>query len=296
MPEMKKLFAILLTLIPAAAAWSAPVADVQKTSGRDLQADSVALHPSHKTVPWLSPMRDIYVLTGVPLDRKITNESLDVKFQLSFKLYPFYVSPRWTCYFAYTHLTVWNAYGHSAPFRDNSYMPGFYFDGNLPHGNRLILGLEHRSNGRPYYGNPLASETVQDYSRGMNYIFASWRKTLGRHEFGLDAKAGVSCGVGPYPRGENRYTQDLFLYYLGYLTMDYRFNAERFGLHASVTPIVNSSIANVTAEASYKVVNNDKFPMRLMLQFHYGFDDAMCDCVQDAAPPVHLRFGFLFRK
>jgi len=252
-------------------------------------------HTSRIQRTWISLMRDMYVITGIPLDREINNESLDVKIQLSLKLFPFEISDKWTCYLGYTQITVWNAYGKSAPFRDNSYMPGFYFDGDLKDNNHLILGLEHRSNGRPYYGNPLASETVQDYSRGMNYVFASWRKTINRHQFGFDAKAGVGSGIGTYPRCWERYTQDLFLYYLGYATFDYRFDAERFSFHTCLTPIVNKSIANVTIEPSYRIVKSDKFPLRLMLQFHYGFDDALCDCVQGAKPPVNLRVGLLLR-
>jgi len=260
--------------------------------------DSVTVaknHPSRQTKPWISPMRDMYVIAGVPLDRKITNESLDVKIMLSIKLFPFGISDRWTCYFGYSQMTVWNAFGKSFPFHDNTYMPGFYFDGSLKNDNRLILGLEHRSNGRPYYGNPLVSETVEDYSRGMNYIFASWRKTIGRHKLGVDAKAGFSTGIGPYPRCWERYTQDLYLHYLGYATFDYSFDTERFSFHTCITPIGNKSIANVTIEPTYRIVKTDKFPLRLMMQFHYGFDEALCDCVQDAKPPVNIRIGFLIK-
>lgn len=252
-------------------------------------------HPSRETKPWISPFRDIHFLVGVPLDQEINRESISVRFQFSLKLYPFTVSKNWTCYFAYSQISIWNQFGKSSPFHDNSYMPGFYFDGNLPKDNRLLLGIEHRSNGRPYHGNALASETNEDFSRGMNYFFASWRKTKGLHEFGLDAKAGFSAGVGDYPRGEELFTQDLFVYYLGYLTFDYRYNGPKFAAHACVTPIWNKSIANVTAEASYRVVRSDKFPLRLMLQFHYGFDEALCDCVKGATPPMHLRFGILIR-
>ncbi|MBQ2521940.1 MAG: phospholipase A [Bacteroidales bacterium] len=241
--------------------------------------------------PLLSMYRDSYITFGMPLDRALTKDNADIKFQLSVKLHPIDINPKWQFYVAYTQLTVWNAFGKSSPFKDNMYMPGFYFEGDLGKGNRLITGYEHRSNGRPYFGNPRSTPEKDDYSRGMNYLKLVWDKNWGNSDLVVSARAGFSAGVGDHARRQKMFTQDLFLYYLGYVTVGYCYDNGKLGADVFVTPIGNKSIANVTAEGSWQF--HPKLP-RLFLQFHYGFDEALCDCVAGGVPPVSLRIGFLF--
>lgn len=244
--------------------------------------------------PFFSQFRDWYCIAGVPFNNPagITGETIDVKFQFSVKFLPIRIGKQWNLYFGYTHKTVWNAFGESAPFHDNAYMPGIYFIRKFEKGDGLILGLEHMSNGRPYHGNPLAHEGYDDLSRGMNYVYALWSKPVGAAgRFFLQGKVGVGCGVGDYERHQNRYTQDLFVYYLGYLTAAYKLDREVFGLSASVTPIWNRSIANVNAEGWVRFAK--KWP-KIMMQFHWGYDEAMCDCVPDKLPPCSLRVGLVY--
>ena len=108
--------------------------------------------------PFFSQFRDWYCIAGVPFNNPagITGETIDVKFQFSVKFLPIRIGKQWNLYFGYTHKTVWNAFGESAPFHDNAYMPGIYFIRKFEKGDGLILGIEHMSNGRPYHGNPLA--------------------------------------------------------------------------------------------------------------------------------------------
>lgn len=242
---------------------------------------------------FISPFRDIYFMVGMPLDRQVNKNTLDTKFQLSLKLKPIRMHKDWRCYLAYTQISVWNFFAESAPFKDNSYMPGFYFEKNYTTGNRLILGLEHRSNGRPYYGNPMTDGTFDDYSRGMNYFYASWMTPVGHSSFGVDAKAGVGAGVKGYPKKQVLFSFDLFLYYLGVATFNYTYDNERFHADVNVTPIINKSIANVTLGASYRLFK--KYPLSVYSQFHYGYDEALSDCVDGVRPPVNLRFGLILR-
>jgi len=243
---------------------------------------------------FLSQFRDIYFTTGIPLDRVVDKNTADVKFQLSVKLMPIPMKNDWKCYLGYTQISVWNFYAKSSPFKDNSYMPGFYFEKRYEKGSNLILGIEHRSNGRPYYGNPVTDGTFDDYSRGMNYFYALWQKPVGHSRYGVEAKFGVGAGTEEYPEKVKLFTHDLFLYYLGIATLNYDYDNKRFHTSASVTPIINKSIANVTFGLSYQLF--EKVPLCLYTQFHYGFDEAMCDCVRGAKPPVNLRFGLLLRE
>lgn len=245
--------------------------------------------------PIFSPFRDNYCITGIPFNNPdgVNSETADVRFQFSVKFRPIHLGPNWKFYFAYTHKTVWNAFAFSksSPFHDNTYMPGIYFVRGFEKGRNLTLGFEHMSNGRPYYGNPLASEGYDDYSRGMNYIYALWSRGVGDSRFFIQAKVGFGCGVGNYERHEMKFTQDLFAYYLGYVTLGYKLDKGIYGFSAQATPIWNRSIANVTAEGWVRFA--EKWP-RILLQFHYGFDGAMCDCVPDVMPPCHLRVGLAY--
>lgn len=235
--------------------------------------------------PFLSLYDDTYAVTGPSLRR----ENMDIKFQLSLKVYPVTLGPSWQMYFAYTQTTVWDAYGESAPFHDNIYRPGLFFEHGYGEGNVITFAFEHRSNGRPYFGNPLASETVEDYSRGLNYLSFRWTHPLnGMLTLELTARAGVGCGIGDYGRHQKRFTQDLFIGYVGYLDAKLSFRRGGFSADAMVTPLWNESVANVTVDFSYRI--NARCPA-LFAQFHYGFDEALCDCMTGGVPPCNIRFG-----
>lgn len=228
---------------------------------------------------------DTYAITGPSLRQ----ENIDVKFQFSLKVYPVTLGPSWQMYFAYTQTSVWDAYGKSAPFHDNLYRPGLFFEHVYGEGNAITFAFEHRSNGRPYFGNPLASETVEDYSRGMNYLFFRWTRPLNAAlTLDLTARAGVGCGVGDYDRSQKRFTQDLFIGYVGYLDAKLSFRRGGFSASVMVTPLWNRSVANVTADFSYRITA--RCPA-LFAQFHYGYDEALCDCVAGQLPPCNIRFG-----
>lgn len=242
---------------------------------------------------FLSEFRDVYFIGGIPMDREVNKNTADVKFQLSVKIKPIRMQNDWRCYLGYTQISVWNIFAESAPFKDNSYMPGFYFEKRYQKGDRLLLGIEHRSNGRPYFGSPVTDGTFDDLSRAMNYLYASWTKPVGFSSFEIEARIGVGTGIIDYPEIQKLFSLDLFVYYLGFATFNYSYDNDRFHAKASVTPIINESIANVTASAAYRLFKD--FPLCIYAQFHYGFDEAIVDCVRGARPPVNLRFGLLLK-
>ena len=240
---------------------------------------------SAQEYPFLSLHDDTYFTTGPSLRK----ESMDIKFQLSLEVCPVSLGPSWRVYFAYTQTTVWDAYGESSPFHDNLYRPGLFFEHGYGAGNVITFAVEHRSNGRPYFGNPLASASVEDYSRGMNYLSFRWSHPLNASlTLELTARAGVGCGIGDYGRHQKKFTQDLFIGYIGYLDAKLSFRRGGFDADAMVTPVWNRSVANVTADFSYRI--NTRCPA-LFAQFHYGFDEALCDCAAGHLPPCNLRFG-----
>lgn len=220
----------------------------------------------------------------------VRSGEVDLKYQWSVKVYPVELRSGWEFFFAYTQTTVWDITRKSGPFHDNTYRPGFYLEKRPDNVNSFTLGIEHRSNGRPYFGNAVASaEMTEDYSRGMNYLTAGWDRAVGGGwSLVFNARAGVGCGVGEYPRHEALFTQDLFLYYIGYADAGLRYDNGRLAAKALVTPLWNKSLCNVTADIAYRF--HPDWP-QLFAQFHYGYDECLCDCLPGCPPPANIRFG-----
>jgi phospholipase A1/A2 len=128
--------------------------------------------------PALSTHEPMYVIFG-------SRDQASAKLQLSFKYRLFdeesamtrFFSPLGKLHFGYTQTSLWDIGDESAPFRDTSYRPSFFYqEDNLwrsaDGGQRLSFaaGVEHESNGRG----------AQD-SRSMNTIFlrTRWRVNIG---------------------------------------------------------------------------------------------------------------------
>ncbi len=257
----------------------------QLAGAQNLPGDTVKEH-------FIVGYRENYFLGGIPLDQAVNKNTADLKFQVSIRTKAIPLPKNWYVFVGYTQISVWNFFAESAPFKDNLYSPGLYFSCRHDNKNTFLTGLEHQSNGRPYYGNPLATEEKDDYSQGMNYAFFQWMYADKGHILSLKLRAGFSAGVGNLERDKMLYTQDLFLYYLGYFTADYRYDWKSFSAHAVVSPIWNKSIANVLVEGEWHF--KEGWPC-LLLQYHYGFDEALCDCSPDKRPHMNLRLGLSFR-
>ena len=234
----------------------------------------------------LSFHEDNYIVTGPSLR---AGGGCDIKFQVSLRLFPVEIGEHWRGYFAYTQLTTWDAYYRSAPFHDNSYMPGIHFDGDYG-SNSVRLSLEHRSNGRPYWGNLVRSEEddFDDYSRGMNYLKVVYRRKVGNSTFYGSLKAGTGVGIGDYARYSNPFSQDLYLYYLGYLALGYEYDNGTLGVRVEFTPLLSPTVGNATAELWWRF--SRKLPA-LMVQASYGYEN-QCDCYEGSIPQIHVRAGF----
>lgn len=224
--------------------------------------------------------RPLYFIGGVPLQGPVDKTTADMKFQFSVGI------PLWKniaghegldAHFGYTQVSIWDFFDESSPFKDNTYIPGFYLNVPLKR-DRLQVGFEHRSNGRPMRGT-----TADTFSRSVNYVFGEYGAFL---ENGLIFKTQLRAGFGWY---DEDFTQEVFWRYLGYadFTVGYQKNKLEFSVKA--TPVFGPFNCNVEAAAAYKLG-----PLSIFTQFNYGYGEALCDWVRGFNPAPYIRLGILF--
>ena len=226
--------------------------------------------------------RPMYFVGGIPVDGPVNKSTANLKFQFSMAI------PIWqgkgkaegmALRFGYTQISIWDFFDTSSPFRDNSYIPGLYFQFPLQR-DHLIVGVEHRSNGRPVRG------TQDDtHSRSTNYLLAEYRAYL---PSGLVLKATGRAGIGWY---DDEYTQDVFSRFLGYadLGVGYRSKDGKWELSVDATPVFAPFNVNVNAAAAFHLG-----AISLFAQFNYGYGEALYDWVRGYRPPPYLRIGLLY--
>ena len=228
----------------------------------------------------LESFRPLYFIGGIPLQGPVDKTTSDVKFQFSVGI------PVWkdiagreglNAHFGYTQISVWDFFDESSPFKDNSYIPGFYLNVPLQR-DRLLFGLEHRSNGRPMRGT--AADT---FSRSVNYAFGEYKALL---DCGLVMGAQLRAGFGWY---DEELTQEVFWRYLGYADFTIGYRRDRFELSLKATPVFAPFDCNLEASAAYSLG-----PCSLFTQFNYGYGEALCDWVRGYRPVPYLRVGVRF--
>ncbi len=125
-----------------------PVMQAQDIT-RDMFKDSV------QELPSFSIHSDNYFITGVPTNKTLSNNTADVKYQVSFKQLIARNALPWNThlFLTYTQKAFWDFYKDSYPFREINFNPTLgvgkpMFDKN----NRLkgiaMVYYEHESNGR----------------------------------------------------------------------------------------------------------------------------------------------------
>ena len=273
---MKKALLILLTAILSVAA-AASERDSTSVSVRDIYTSAFGL------------FRPNYLTTGLPLSGPVDKTTADVKFQVSVKL------DLWrniagregmALSIGYTQRSIWLLYGESSPFKDNMYIPGIYFNVPFKGGcDFLLTGFEHRSNGRPLHKSP-----KDGMSRSVNYLFAEYSHVF---PFGLTLQANLRAGLAYY---EDDMDQRMFYRYLGYATFTAGYDSPKKRLYAmsSVTPRFSPLGVNATAEFGCRI-SPPAVGAYVFCQFHYGFDDALCDCLDDTKAVPYLRLGIILR-
>ena len=231
----------------------------------------------------LSIFKENYVTTGIPLNAKPDWDTNDASFQISvrFNAFPSFEGSQWDIFFAYSQLTIWDAYRPSNPFKSSIYAPGLYLYrafGKDAWGTKsdILIGIEHRSNGFAAHD-----------SRSLNYGFVAYT-----HRFGgcFTAQATARYGLGSIG---NKVSTEIFDRYQGYfhLALCLHSRDRRFMLTASADPLFRSDIpANLGAEIAFRPARRDWF--YLIARYHYGYDENQLDSATPGVFLKHmLRFG-----
>ena len=224
----------------------------------------------------------MYFIGGIPLKGPVDKTTAGLKFQVGTSI------PLWRNIgdkegldftFVYNQVSVWDLFDESSPFKENTYIPGWYL--NIPiERDRLLVGIEHRSNGRPMRGSD--NDT---FSRSVNYLFGEYGAYLPN---GLVFKANVRAGIGWY---DEELTQEIFWRFLGYADFTAGYRRDNLELSLKATPTFGPFYLSVEAAAAYNLGFCSVFA-----QFNRGYGEALCDWVRGYRPTPYLRFGILFGR
>ena len=229
--------------------------------------------------------RPMYYIGGVPLEGPVNKSTADIKFQLSLAI-PFWKDlgnrEGTDLFFGYTQITLWDFFDESAPFYDTCYNPGLYLSIPMQKDRELLLGVEHRSNGRPMRGS-----IGDTYSRSINYVSGQYGVY---YQNGMVFKASLRAGYGWY---DDELTLDLFTRFFGFgdITLGYRSPDSKLEMFVTATPLFCPFNFNVEAAASYDIGF-----CSLFTQFNYGYAEALSNWVRGYRPAPYLRVGVLFGK
>jgi len=225
--------------------------------------------------------RPMYFIGGTPLQGPVNKSTVNLKFQLSMSISLWQEKDReqgLDLSFGYSQISVWDCFDKSSPFRDNAFIPGLYLTVPLEK-NRLIVGFEHRSNGRPMRGTQ--GDTG---SRSANYLFGKYMAFL---PGGLSLSATLRAGFGNY---EAQVTQEIFSRFLGYADfgVGYRSPDGNWELRLEATPLFGPFDMNMDASIAYHLG-----ACALFAQLNSGYGEALSDWVRGFRPAPYLRVGIL---
>lgn len=214
-------------------------------------------------LPSFAVYKDTYFLTGVPLNREITNESADATFQISVRqrltksVLPF----KTFFYLTYTQKSFWDIYAESSPFRDTNYNPGLGLGKYLMFNNKVVgaafLQLKHESNGRD-----------GDDSRSWNYMSLSMK-------YFFNARFNIAAEIwAPYVDGGNN--KDLLDYKgIGYMSINYISDKSKWWLSADFNPRKGFGNINTTLTAGFRISKRSN--QYLFARFYQGYGESLLD-------------------
>ncbi|WP_321332258.1 phospholipase A [uncultured Bacteroides sp.] len=207
--------------------------------------------------------KDMFIVTGIPLNKNINSNTANVMFQISFRhrLTKSYLPFNTFAYFTFTQKVFWNAYSNSAPFRDLNYNPSFGLGRYLIVNNKLVgaafVQLEHESNGKD-----------KEDSRSWNFLSLSCRYFI-NHRFSASIKTWL-----PFSVAENN--KDLSDYKgLATLSTNYLIKKNKWWISSELTPRKGLGNVNTTISMAYKVSKSDN--QYLYARFYNGKGDSMLD-------------------
>lgn len=223
--------------------------------------------------PSFGMFHDNYLITGVPTNNEINNQTADVKYQISIsqRLTKSRLPFNATLLLTYTQKSFWDIYKNSSPFADNNYNPGLTLVRPVINNHQLkgvaALSFEHESNGL---------DSI--YSRSWNYITFSG---VYFYNANISVQARIWAGI---LGDENK---DLFRYRgNGLLALNYRSNEDKFWVSLVLNPTQRIRAVNTILELNFKPVETAN--QYLFLQWYNGFGENLYDYNQYTSM---VRFG-----
>ena len=228
--------------------------------------------------PSFAVFKDVYFVTGIPLNTSINSKTADAMFQISFRqrLTKSHLPFNTFLYLTYTQKSFWDIYSSSSPFRDNNYNPGIGLGRYIIKDRKLLggafLGIEHESNGRDSIA-----------SRSWNLISFS-----AKYFFNLRLKLGVKLWIPFMISDLNR---DIVDYRgLGSITANYTSINNRWWVSAEVTPRKGWGNVNTNVGIGYRVSKASN--QYLFLRFFNGTGDSQLDYTKYN---LNIRFGICIK-
>ena len=232
-------------------------------------------------MPSFSMYEDNYMMTGVPLNKDLTRETADVKYQISFKqLLTRKTLPLDSYLFlTYTQTAFWTVYANSSPFEEINFNPGI-------------------SLGKPVYNSKdrlagMAFLNVQHESNGRDSIYSrSWNKvSLGFHA-AISDRINMSIEAWA-PFSYKKDNPDL-LEYIGPGELNFTYNLKPRNLALEV--MLRKGLNWEWKGAARARLLYRPFEMRIhriTLEWFHGYAESLINYNRFSSM---IRIGFLFRS
>lgn len=213
--------------------------------------------------PAFAAYRDNFFITGIPLNRKMTNSSADALFQVSIRqrltktVLPFNTF----AYLTYTQKSFWDVYSESSPFRDMNYNPGIGLAKIFINKGRLLgsgaIQFMHESNGKD-----------GDDSRSWNYL-----NLTAKYYINLYLNISGELWI---PYVDSQGNKDLIDYKgLGKININCIDNTQKWWFELQLNPRKGFGNINTTASISFKV--SDSSNQYVFLRFQDGYAESLLD-------------------
>lgn len=214
-------------------------------------------------IPAFGAYRDNFFVTGIPLNKNVTNSSADALFQVSIRqrltktVLPFNTF----AYLTYSQKSFWNIYRESSPFRDINYNPGIGLAKVFISKGQLLgsgaIQLMHESNGKE-----------GENSRSWNYVNLTAKYYINLH-LNISGELWI-----PYVDGGSN--KDLLDYKgFGKMSINCTDNTRKWWLELQLNPRKGFGNINTTASISFKL--SKSFNQYVFLRFQDGYADSFLD-------------------
>ncbi|MDQ6530976.1 phospholipase A [Flavobacterium sp. LHD-85] len=229
-------------------------------------------------LPAFSIYKDNYFVTGVHLGENPSRNTMDAKFQFSFKqrlsdkasilgAYP---------YLTYTQKSFWKVYKASSPFEESNYNPGLMLLKPVFKNDRffgaLTFGIEHESNGR---------DSI--YSRSLNTVSVGFTRV-----FSPKLLVGVKAWI-PFLIDNNPSLPK----YIGYAEgqLQWVINKDRLYFDVTVRKGADWDFkGSINTAISYRITKNAN--QLITLQYWQGYSESLIDFKTERGM---LRIGFVLK-